>query len=42
MIRVERRQAVEMDIHARILHDIHDGSDAFSYDNGWLEESDSN
>ena len=30
-----------MDLHAQILQDIRDGTDASSYDDGWLEESDS-
>ena len=32
----------ERELHARIIQEISDGSDASSYGNGWLEESDSN
>ena len=31
----------ERELHGQILQYIRDGSDASSYDNGWLEESDS-
>ena len=41
LICVKRRQAVEREIHAQILQDICDGSDASSYDNGWFEDSNS-
>ena len=40
-IRVEQIQAIERELHARIIQDSRDESDASSYD-GWLKESNSN
>ena len=40
-IHAEWRQAVERELHVRILQEICDGSDVSSNDDGWLEESDS-
>ena len=41
LIRVERIKAVEREIHEQIIQDICDRSDASSYDDVWIEESDS-